>query len=319
MNSRERIQAAVAGERSDRLPAAFWRPGEKGGTAEDHARAAMDFAAEWDSDLLVTAPSVGYSGEDYTAPGFTKVGGVAYVTDPADWERLSGGSVNHGALAREQDALKQILAEKPAGLPVVFRVTSPLATIFRLAFHLPEDIRRGAGPMVKAALKTVTETTCALVQRVIELGADGIFFEAPLADYELLSESVYREYGAPYDLAVLSASSGWCNVLAAGWTNCMFPVLRKYPVQIFAWDAAQSLPEIAEARDLMGVCCMTGLSRRHLEFGLRNEVEQDIWRAVSASGGRGLVLSAGASVQPGPGMADFVKKSIRDIADRAAR
>ncbi len=314
MNSRERIQAAIRGEETDRLPVAFWEPAPQGGTAEDHARAAMEFAAEWESDLIVTAPSAGYSAEDYTAPGFTKVGGVAYVTDPDDWERLSGSSVNGGALAREQEALKQILAAKTSAAPVVFRVTSPIATVFRLAFHLPEDIRRGAGPMVKEALETVTETTCALVQRVIELGADGIFFEAPLADYGLVGETFYREYGAPYDLAVLSASSGWCNVLAAGWTNCLFPVLRKYPVEIFAWDSAQSLPEIAEARDMMGACCMTGISRRHLEFGLRNEVERDIWRAAKATGGRGLILSAGAPVQPMRGMADFFRRACRDAA-----
>lgn len=318
MNRKDIIQAAIAGERPERIPSAFWRSGERGGTAEDHARAALDFAAEWGNDLFITAPAAGYDAEDYTAPGFTKIGGVAYVTDPADWARIGGSSVNSGALAREQDALKQILAEKPADLPVLFRVTSPLATIFRLAFHLPEDIRRGAGPMVKAALETVTETTCALVQRVIELGADGIFFEAPLADYGLVGENAYREYGAPYDLAVLSASSGWCNVLAAGWTNCLFPVLRKYPVQIFAWDAAQSLPELAEARDLTGACCMTGLSRRHLEFGLRNEVERDVWRAVSATGGRGLILSAGAAVQPSRGMAAFFRKAAQDIAERLA-
>lgn len=319
MNSREWIQAAIAGERPERIPAAFWQSGIRGGTAEDHARAALALAEEWESSLLITAPAAGYSGEDYTAPGFTKVGGVVYVTDPGDWGRLSGSSVNHGALAREQDALRQILAEKKGDIPVLFRVTSPLATIFRLAFHLPEDIRRGAGPMIKEALKTVTETTCALVQRVIELGADGIFFEAPLADYELISEAVYREYGAPYDLAVLSASSGWCNVLSAGWTNCMFPVLRKYPVQIFAWDAAQSLPDIAEAQDVMGVCCMTGISRRHLEFGLRNEVERDIWHALRATGGRGLILSAGAPVQPGPGMAAFFRKAVQDIGGRLGR
>ncbi len=316
MNRRERIQAAIAGERTDFIPSVFWQPGVRGGTAEEHARAALDFSEEWENDLLITAPSAGYGAEDYTAPGFTKVGGVAYVTDPADWARLEGGSVHSGALARELEALKLILAAKAEDVPVLFRVTSPLASVFQIAFHLEEDVRRGAGQMVKEALKTVTETTCALVQHVVELGADGIFFETPLADYELVSEPFYREYGAPYDLAVLSASSGWCNVLAAGWVNCMFPVLRKYPVQIFAWDAAQSLPDLREVRDLMGVCCMTGLSRRHLEFGLRNHVEHDIWSAVTAAGGRGLILSAGASVQPTAGMAAFFLKAKRDMERR---
>ena len=230
MNKKERIAAAIEGERPDRLPYAFWGPGlTEPESAEIHAGLALDFQKEWDGDLLVTVNGTAYSSEDYIAPGFTKVGGVAYVTDPEDWARLSGSSVNGGALAREQEALKLILSGKEDGAPVLFRVMSPLATVFRLGFHVREDIRRGAGAMVKEALRTVTETSCALVQRVIELGADGIFFEAPYADYEIVDENFYREYGAPYDLAVLSASSGWCNVLRAGETNCMFPLLRKYP------------------------------------------------------------------------------------------
>lgn len=317
MNKKERIAAAIAGERPDRLPYAFWGPGlTEPESAEIHAGMAMDFQKEWDGDLLVTVNGTAYSSEDYIAPGFTKVGGVAYVTDPEDWARLSGSSVNGGALAREQEALKLILGGKEDGVPVIFRVLSPLATVFRLGFHVREDIRRGAGAMVKEALRTVTETSCALVQRVIELGADGIFFEAPYADYEIVDENFYREYGAPYDLAVLSASSGWCNVLRAGETNCMFPLLRKYPAQIFSWDASQSLPELAEARALTGKCVMAGVSRRSLEFGQRNAVERDIWRAVKETGGRGLILPAGASIQPREGMSTFFRRAAQEIGEK---
>ena len=39
----------------------------------------------------------------------------------------------------------------------------------------------------------------------------------------------------------------------------MFPLLRKYPVQIFNWHAWESLPEIGEAALLTGKCLMAGL------------------------------------------------------------
>ena len=39
---------------------------------------------------------------------------------------------------------------------------------------------------------------------------DGIFFATQLSSYAKTEESFYKEYGMPYDLAVLSASSGWC-------------------------------------------------------------------------------------------------------------
>ena len=126
-------------------------------------------------------------------------------------------------------------------------------------------VAEGFGEEVKAGLRAITESTCALVQRVIEMGADGIFFATQLSSYAAGEESFYREYGMPYDLAVLSASSGWCNVLHAHGKDIMFPLLRKYPVQIFNWHAWESLPEIGEAQALTGKCIMAGYHRRQKE------------------------------------------------------
>lgn len=316
MNKKERIRAAIAGEPCDTVPMAFWLPSRfSEGAPEAAAGKAWDFASAFDADLAVTVNGSAYSAEDYTAPDFVKNGGVSYSRDPSDWERLGEASVNRGALARELKGLK-LLLEKAGGTPVLFRVMSPLATAAMLAPHIWEDIRRGNGAKVKEALAAITETTCALVQRANLLGADGIFFEAPLADYEKLSENFYREYGAPYDRAALSASQGWCNVLRGGETNVMFPLLRKYPAEIFSWDASQSLPTLAEARDLTGKCVMAGLSRRHLEFGMKNHVEHDLYRALKTTRGRGLILSAGAAVQPHRSAAAFLLREKKEIEEK---
>lgn len=317
MNKKERIMAAIAGEAVDTVPMAFWLPvAEKEGTPEACAEKAYQFSNLWDLDLTVTVNGSGYSAEDYIAPDYEQNGGVRYIKRPEDWMKIGESSVNSGALLREQQSLKLLLEKENGKRPVVFRVLSPLATASQLAIHLWEDVRRGGGNMVKEALKSITETTCALVQRVIELGADGIFFEAPLADYEIASEAFYREYGAPYDMAVLSASQGWCNIVRGGSTNCMFSILRKYPAQIFAWDAAQSLPTIKEAQALTDKCCMAGLSRRHMEFDQWNYVEYDIYQTLKETAGRRLILSAGAAVQPHPGMAELFGKSKRDIESK---
>lgn len=317
MNRKERIMAAIAGEKLDQVPMAFWLPPVgKENAPETNAEIAHQFAEGWGLDLAVTVNSSSYSAEDYKAPEFTRNGGVIYIKRPEDWKEIGEVSVNHGALLREQTALKALLTREAGSRPVVFRIMSPLATAGILAPHLYEDIRRGGGNLVKEALKAITETTCALVQRVIELGADGIFFEAPLADYEICDEAFYREYGAPYDMAVLSASQGWCNIVRGGETDAMFPVLRKYPSQIFSWDASQSLPTLQEVQDLTDKCCMAGLSRRHLEFGLRNEAEYDLYRTLKTTDGRRLILSAGAAVQPHPGMAPFLEKSRREMEER---
>ena len=317
MNKRQRIAAAIGGERTDRVPRAFWQPRGAGtGDAERDAGKAFSFWRSWDTDLIITVNESGYSCQDYEVPAVTRNGGVSYSADPDDWRRMRPLSVNGGSLGRALETLKCLLEKVQGEAPVLFRVMSPVASLLQMAPQAGEDIRRGYGETVKEALKTMTETACALVQRAVELGADGIFLEAPCADYGEMPESLYREYGVSYDLAVLSASAGWCNAVCAGVADCMFPLIRKYPAQILAWDASQSLPEPMEARALTGRCVMTGLNRRYLEFGMKNQVERDLYRILTETRGEGLILSAGASVQPHRGMAAFFRRSSLEIEEK---
>ncbi len=137
-----------------------------------------------------------------------------------------------------------------------------------------KHIQKGHGERVKKALTAITETTCALVQRVIEMGADGIFFATQLSSLCQDEESLLQKNTpCPISLAVLSASSGWCNVLHAHGPDIMFPLLRKYPVQIFNWHAWESLPEIGESGPPTGKCLMAGLERMDITEGHKNEIE----------------------------------------------
>lgn len=319
MNKKERIMAAIEGRKPDRVPFVFWQPDSAGtGHPEEDAERSFRFYEAWDSDAVIPVNERGYAGKDYAVPAVTRNGGVLYSTDPEEWLKLRPLSVNEGALFRALETVKRLLEKVGGAAPVLFRVMSPAAALFDRAPQAAEDLRRGFGKEVKAALDAVTETTCALVQRAVELGADGIFLEAPMADYEEMAEKRYREYAMPYDLAVLAASAGWCNVVRGGRTDCLFPLLRKYPAQIFSWDSSQSLPRPMEARLLTGKCIMTGINRRSMEFGMKNEVERDLWRILSETGGEGLILSAGASVQPHRSMADFFQRSLQEIEEKAA-
>lgn len=224
MTKKERIQAAIHGDAVDHVPYSLWT--HLPGIDLDPARNAehtYDFYKKYDVDILKTMNNGMYSVEDFgVTTDFSDIakGGVAKITDtpvkePEDWLKVKPVSVNAGALAREQKYLKLLLNKTKGEVPVVFTVFSPLTTANKLCPSMMEHIREGHGNKVKEGLKAITEITCALVQRVIELGADGIFFATQLSSYDLTEESFYREYGMPYDLAVLSASSGWCNVLHA--------------------------------------------------------------------------------------------------------
>lgn len=184
MTKKERIQAAIRGEEVDRVPYSLWThlpvidldP-------VSNAEHTYDFYKKYDVDILKTMNNGMYSVEDFGAKtNFSDVpkGGVARITEtpvkePEDWLRLKPVSVNEGTLAREQKYLKLLLNQTKGEVPVVFTVFSPLTTANKLCPSMMDHIRQGHGDKVKEALKVITETTCALVQRVIELGADGIF------------------------------------------------------------------------------------------------------------------------------------------------
>lgn len=306
MTKKERIQAAIKGEAVDKIPYSLWThlPMIDLDPAEN-AKKTYEFYKEYDVDILKTMNNGMYSVEDFGVKvDYSEIekGGVAKIVEtpikgPKDWEKVVPVSVNAGALAREQEYLKLLLKEINGEVPVIFTVFSPLTTAQKLCPNMRKHIEAGHGEKVKQALKAITETTCALVQRVIEMGADGIFFATQLSSYQICEESFYKEYGMPYDLAVLAASQGWCNVLHAHGKDIMYPLLRKYPVQIFNWHAFESLPTIEFAHKVGGKCIMAGLERMDITEGHKNEIERQIYETIKHTKGRSLILAPGCVIR----------------------
>lgn len=327
MTKTERIAAAIRGEMVDKVPYSLWS--HLPVIDEDpllNAEHTYDFYRKYDVDILKTMNNGMYSaaafGCDIDSSDVPK-GGVCRITstpvkEPEDWLKVMPVSLNGGTLQREQEYLKLLLRKTKGEVPVVFTIFSPLTTANKLCPHMMDHIRMGHGEKVKQALKAITETTCALVQRVIELGADGIFFATQLSSYSLTEENFYREYGMPYDLAVLSASSGWCNVLHAHGKDIMFPLLRKYPVQIFNWHAWESLPTIAEAQLMTGKCIMAGLERMDITDHHKNEIEYQIYETLRQTGGRKVILSPGCVIRYplDEEMLSFVRKAKEEIEQK---
>ena len=324
MTKHERIAAAIRGEAVDRVPYSLWShlPMIDLDPVEN-AEKTYEFYKTYDVDILKTMNNGMYSIEDFGATvDYSDIpkGGVAKITstpveNPEDWEKVKPVSLHEGALLREQTYLKLLLKKTNGEVPVVFTVFSPLTTANKLCPHMKEHIAAGHGDKVKTALKAITETTCGLVQRVIELGADGIFFATQLSSYDIVEESFYKEYGMPYDLAVLSASQGWCNVLHAHGKNIMFPLLRKYPVQVFNWHAWESLPDIHEAQVMTGKCIMAGLERMDITDGHKNEIEYQIYETLRQTKGKSVILSPGCVIRYplDTEMLAFVRKAKEEI------
>lgn len=307
MNKTERIKAAIEGKEVDRIPYSLWS--HMPGIDLDpvlNAEKTYEFYKTYDVDFIKTMNNGMYSIEDFGCTvDYSQVpkGGVAKITstpvnNPGDWEKIKAVSIEQGALKREQEYLRLLMEKVGDEAPVIFTVFSPVTTANKLCGgKLLEHIKSGAGEEIHKALDEITKTTCDLVKRVIDMGASGIFMASQMSSYAITDEEIYKEYGVPYDKAILEASDGWCNVLHAHGENIMFNLLKDYPVQVFNWHAWQTLPTVAEAVAYTGKCLMGGIERMDITNHNKNELRHQIFETIRLTKGRHLILTPGCVIR----------------------
>lgn len=283
MIKRELIESVIAGEPVTRIPCMFWQAPSMYTCPEEQAEKTAAFYEHHDSDIIKinNIPPIPVSSTGRHMPD--------EKTD------LSMGSVNHGPLHQQLQVLKSFIPMKKDSAPVLFTVLSPLSSAAAMFPHLLTDA--SVSPSQKEELLTdISERTCSLVRTAVDAGADGIFFITTLASYDALSPSLYRKYGFPYDIAVLSSSPGWCNILHAEGKEIMFPLLRKYPVQFITRNAPDSLQGLKEMAALSQKSIIGGLSLDSLSQDRRDYLEHEVYMALKETQGKRLIISPGTAL-----------------------
>ena len=327
MTKKERIRAVVEGRKPDQLPYSFWT--HLPGIDLDPKRLAEEtykFYKTYDVDFIKTMNNGMYAIEDFGCEiDYSEIakGGVAKVTktpihSAEDWYQLKPCSTECGSLARELEGLKLLLEKvKDEEVPVIFTIFSPLTIANKLSGNtLKEYIKDGHGEAVHAALKVITETTCNMAKKVLELGADGIFFAAQSSTYSFMTVEEYREYGVPYDLEVLEAAKdGWMNTIHAHGTDIMVEVLKDYPIPIFNWHAWETLPAVDEAAVVTRKCLMGGLNRTDITQCHWNEIRHQIYECCRLMKGQGQILTPGCVIRYplNDEMLRFIKQTKTEI------
>ena len=330
MTKRERIRAVVEGREPDKLPYSFWT--HLPGIDLDPERLAEEtykFYRTYDVDFIKTMNNGMYAIEDFGCEiDYSEVlkGGVAHVVktpihQAEDWYKLSVCPVDKGSLARELKSLALLLEKtKHEDVPVIFTVFSPITTANKLSGGtLRQYLADGHGKAVHHALKIITETTCQVAKRAIELGADGIFFAAQSSTYDFMTAEEYEEYGVPYDMEVLEAAKdGWMNTIHAHGPNIMLELLKNYPVDVFNWHAWETYPAVDEASLVTGKCLMGGLNRTDITQCNRNAIRHQIFECFKMMKGRGQILTPGCVIRYplDTKMLGFIKTTKEEIEQK---
>ena len=307
LTHRERLEDCLAGEVDDRPPVALWRhfpvDDQNPGTL---AQAVLNFQRTYDFDFVKVTPSSSYCLMDWGVRdewhGSTE-GTREYtrriVLEPEDWARLPVLDPKKGNLAESLEALRLITKAVGTDTPVIQTIFSPLSQAKNLAGQETLLAHLRCYPdALKIGLQTITRGIQAYLDEALRTGIAGVFYAIQHAQYGLLSEGEYQEFGKVFDLPALEMSArGWFNVLHLHGREVMYDSMANYPVQVINWHDLETAPSLANGLERFPGAVCGGLRQWDtMVLGTADEVRREAYAALAATRGRRFILGTGCVV-----------------------
>lgn len=304
---RERIQACIQNERTDRTPIALWRhfPDEDQ-NPESLAKATLEFQKTYDFDIVKVTPASSFMVKDWGVrdewqnnPEGSRTYTKHVIKTPQDWETLKLlDPLTSPHLSGQLTCLRSIKENLAPETPLIQTVFNPLSQAKHLAGNdlLLEHIQKYPEAVTKG-LETITKTTVKFIEAVNDIGVDGIFYAIQHAQGSVISLDDYKDIALPFDQETIqSAEDLWCNMLHLHGNNIYFSLLRLMRFQIVNWHDRETYPSLIEAHSLFrGVLC-GGIRQDTLQFGTQDEIIKEAEDAIAQTGDRRFILSTGCVV-----------------------
>ncbi len=304
MTKRERIQAAIRRQPTDRTPYAFWRhfpttdrsPGPL-------AQSTLRFHERYGSDFLKVTPAGGYAVQDW---GCVEDGEIQpdghrncarhAVNEPGDWKRIRPLDLPSSGWGGHLESIIRCVVDKRADGIVMPTVFSPLSLARKLSGdRLKYDLVENTQAVVDA-LEVITETILEFADACFREGADGFFYSIQAASTALHPPEEYARFGEPYDRRILDAvrPRAALTVLHAHGEQLMFDRLAALPADAWNWDDRRSGPTLRDGRARVPGAVIGGLNQwTTLNTGPGAAAQAEAQDAIAQAGGTGLILGAG--------------------------
>jgi uroporphyrinogen decarboxylase len=304
MNHYQRLEATIAKEAVDRPAIALWRHFPVDDQSPVNlADATISFQRDYDFDLVKVTPASSFSVRDWGAQDEWRGASEGtrdytrrVIQKPEDWGALTVLDPQSGSLGAQLECLKMIVEEIGEDVPVIQTIFSPLAQAKNLvgADKLSVHLRRYP-QQLNAGLETITKSIQQFVEAIRGTGAAGIFYAVQHAQYGLLAEDEYEEFGRNFDMQALQPAVDFqFNMLHLHGEQVMFDRFTDYPVAIINWHDRESPPTLAEASEKFSGALCGGLRRQEtMVLGSPEGVKEEVQDATQQTGGRGLILGTG--------------------------
>jgi uroporphyrinogen decarboxylase len=303
---RERLQACLNGEVTDRPPVALWRHFPVDDQSPDSlAAGTLHFQKTYDFDLVKVTPSSSFCLKDWgvedTWEGSTE-GTRRYtkrvIQEPGDWESLPALEPSATHLAGQLACLRQIRAGLDPDVPVLQTIFNPLSQAKNLAGgeRLLVHLRKYPEAVIKG-LETIALSTRRFVEAALETNIDGIFYAIQHGQAGLLSLEEYKTFGIPFDQqSIEPAGELWSNLLHLHGSEIYFDLVSEFPFQIVNWHDRDTWPSLAEAQETYSGAVCGGLGRDTLVYQGQAEIRGEAQDALEQTGGERFILSTGCVV-----------------------
>jgi uroporphyrinogen decarboxylase len=313
VDSRARVEAALAGGDVDRPPAGAWGHRYRDEwTPQKLAQVTIDRATRFGWDFVKFQPRATFFAEAFGA-AYRPAGHAlrAPVIDQPpvktleDWKDLR--LVNQDVLDEQARTLGVVVQGLGDRVPVLQTVFSPLSVasylVGRENRRLVREMRNHPD-VVLPALERIADVLIDFSRRSVAAGAAGIFYAiSGFATPDSMPVAVYDELALPIDRRILEAlpAEAWFNVLHLCGSHINMEVGRNLPVQAVSYSIHnQGNPTLGAARRVSGKAVMGGLEQRRVLVGGPPEaILGQVREAMAATGGgRGLLVAPGCSVPP---------------------
>lgn len=304
VSHRQRLETCLSGNQPDRVPVALWRHFPVDDQSPAHlAAASLAFQQQFDFDFIKITPASSFCLKDWGVqdrwagnPEGTREYTQELITQPEDWANLPVLNPQTGWLGAQLECLRLVKKLAPSNTPILQTVFNPLAQAKNLAGknRLLEHLRT-APEAVALGLQVIAETTRRFIEKVVEIGADGIFFAVQHAQSHLLTRTEFDRFCRTIDLPVLEpAAHLWLNMAHIHGENILFDQVKDYPVAILNWHDRQTAPTLAEAlQQYPGVVCGGLRQWETLVYAAPADVQTEARQALEATGGKRFILSTG--------------------------
>jgi uroporphyrinogen decarboxylase len=292
MTKRERINAALNGTKTDRVPFSIYQHStvhER--TVDNFVKYTMDFQKKNDPDYLKVMFD-----ENYDTPVNWQ-----YIQNSDVWKELEEFDPHIGAFGRQLEALKRIRDLSDPSVPVLQTVFSPFHFSHRLTNRRMIEDWKSNPELVLNGLNTIALNIIKFAECCMtEAGVDGFFFGAFGCEKDWMSESTYSELAMPSDLKVLEELNKAEMVFLHihGESKSFFSLLKDYPCNALSWEDKLAGPSLSEARKMTDKCLIGGIDHLNAQNCSPESIVSEGRDAITSVQAKGLILAPGCTFTP---------------------